>query len=59
MEPYDLDENIIINWAVNYSSYQELEKVSKSLYGIYIKRRKVDYPKLHRKNKNLKRFYKK
>lgn len=47
MQDYELDPDQIINWATDYASYEELERVSKALYGIYAVWRKRDYPKVH------------
>lgn len=55
MDSSELDTDKIIDWAVNYANYDDLEVVSKALYGIYAQWRKNDYPELHRKNKQLKR----
>lgn len=56
-EDFDLEPDKIINWAVKYSSYEDLEVVAKALYGIYVIQRKRKFPKEHRKAKQLKKKY--
>ena len=55
MESYELDPDKIIAWAVNYANYDDLEKVAKAVYGVYVQQRKHDHPKEHKKNKQLRR----
>lgn len=40
MEAYEITADVIFEWADEYASYEELEKVAKGLYGIYIQERK-------------------
>lgn len=49
MEAYELDKNKIIDWAVNIADYDELETVSKALYGLYAERRKSEQPEAHKR----------
>lgn len=54
---YDLTEDQIIDWAINYAGFEELESVAKALYGIYAQRRKTEYPELHKTNKKIRKKY--
>ena len=51
MESYELESNDVIEWAYYYAGYDELEEVAKSIYGIYVDRRKKERPDEHRKNR--------
>jgi hypothetical protein len=51
----DLTTDDIIDWLLNYASYEETEKVAKAIYSIYVQRRKTEYPELHIINKNAKK----
>lgn len=55
----EITPELIIDWAIQYASYEELEKVSKGLYGIYAQQRKNDYPKEHREQKAIRKIIKK
>ena len=50
----ELNKDDIIDWAVNWASYKELEEVSKALYGLYVQRRKLDKPEVHKRIKQIK-----
>jgi hypothetical protein len=45
----ELNKDDIIDWAVNWASYKELEEVSKALYSLYVQRRKADKPETHKR----------
>ena len=51
MESYDLEPDKIINWAVEYASYDELESTAKAIYSLYITRRKTEKPDEQKKAK--------
>ena len=51
----ELNQDDIIDWAVNWASYKELEDVSKALYGLYVQRRKADKPEVHKRIKQIKK----
>lgn len=57
MESYELEPGKILTWATDYSSFAELEQTAKSLYSIYVSRRKKEHPESHRKAKEYKRKY--
>jgi hypothetical protein len=57
MEGYDLDDGQVIAWAMNYASYEELERVAKAIYGIYVQRRKQERPQSHQENRKLRKQY--
>jgi len=57
MEDYELDPDKIINWAVGYASYEDLQMVAKALYGMYVIQRKRDHPEEHTKAKKAKREF--
>ena len=40
----DLDKEQIVDWAINYASYEDVESASKALYALYIQRRKQEKP---------------
>ncbi len=56
MEPYDLDAEKVIAWAVSYADYASLEKVAKAVYSVYVQRRKDDYPEEDRENKRRRQY---
>lgn len=58
MESYELDQDKIITWGIQYASYEELERTAKALYGVYVDRRKKEQPDLHKANKKAKKKYK-
>lgn len=49
----ELNKDEIIDWAVSWASYKELEDVSKALYGLYVQRRKAEKPEVHKRIKVL------
>jgi len=51
----ELNQDDIVDWAVNWASYKELEEVSKALYGLYVQRRKLDKPEVHKRIKQNKK----
>lgn len=59
MESYDLDETTIIDWAVNFATFEELERTAKALYGVYVETRKKTAPEAQKRarmaNKKLER----
>lgn len=59
MEAYDIDTELVIQWALNYADYQELETVAKTVYGIYIEQRKKLHPELQKKAKQYNQYAKK
>lgn len=52
----DIEQEQIVDWAINYASYEELEGAAKALYSLYVERRKKERPlkqseaKKYRKN---------
>lgn len=59
MESYELDPEKIIAWAVSYADYTDLEKVAKTVYGVYVQRRKNDYPEEQKHNRKIRKRFKK
>lgn len=55
MEAYELDKEKIVDWATNYSSYEELEAVAKAVYAVFGERREKERPELHRQAKEYKK----
>lgn len=51
----ELNKDEIIDWAVSWASYKELEEVSKALYGLYVQRRKAEKPEVHKRIKQKKK----
>lgn len=51
METYELTPDQIIDWAMQHASYEELELVAKTVYGVYVDERKHKYPTEHKANK--------
>lgn len=51
----ELNKDEIIDWAVSWASYKELEEVSKALYGLYVQRRKAEKPEVHKQIKQKKK----
>lgn len=47
MDSYELEADQVIDWAINYADYSELEEVAKALYAHYIERRKREHPEQH------------
>lgn len=44
MDSYDITPEQVIDWAVNYAGYDDLETVAKAIYGHYVERRKRERP---------------
>lgn len=44
MEAYDLTKEKIVEWAIEYASYEELEEVAKALYSQHKQRQKAERP---------------
>jgi hypothetical protein len=59
MEAYELEPDKIINWAINYAGYDELEMTAKAVYSVYIARRKKENPKAHEIAKDARKKYRK
>lgn len=59
MEDYDLEPDKIINWAVNYANYDELESTAKAIYSVYTMRRKKEQPALHKAAKKARKEFRK
>lgn len=59
MESYELGPDKIINWAVEYADYDDLESTAKSLYSIYVTRRKREFPQLQKAAQKAKKKYRK
>lgn len=55
MNDYELEPDVVIEWAMSYADYRELEKVAKALYGIYVERRKNEHPEDHKRNKQVRK----
>ena len=54
MEPYELTKDQIINWAINYAGYEELEEVAKAVYSQHKQRQKAERPDEFQNAKKLK-----
>jgi signal recognition particle subunit SEC65 len=54
MEPYEIEKDAIIEWAVNYATYDELEDIAKPLYALYKERQLKLYPKQYAKTEKYK-----
>ena len=54
----ETDKEKVIDWALNYATYEELEETAKALYALYVQQRKHDYPDKHRIAKKRKVYYK-
>lgn len=59
MESYELDPDKIINWGIEWASYDELEQTAKSLYSLYVSRRKKERPDEQKKAKQYRKKYNK
>lgn len=59
MEAYELEPDKIINWAVEFAGYDELEQVAKSVYSIYKSRQRTEKPHAYKNAKAYKRHLKK
>lgn len=57
MQEYELEVENIIDWAINQANYEDLEKVAKALYAIYVMQRKREHPEDHRANRQLRRKF--
>jgi len=55
----DIKEQDILDWAMNYASYDELERTSKALYSIYAQERKNNHQEKQTANKQTKKQFKK
>ena len=55
MESYELDADKVIEWGVNHADFDELERVSKALYAVYVQRRKQEFPDKHKENRRHRR----
>ena len=51
METYELTPDRVVDWAMHYASYDELQLVAKTLYGLYVEERKHKYPAEQKANK--------
>jgi len=49
MESYDITNENITDWAVNYASYDELKSVATILYALYKERQLIEEPKEYAK----------
>lgn len=49
----NLDKNEIVDWAMYYATYDELEMVAKTIYRIYKHERTKNYPEDDRKQKEI------
>lgn len=49
MESYDITNENITDWAVNYASYDELKSVAKILYAFYKERQLTEEPEQYAK----------
>ena len=59
METYELEPNKIINWAIEYASYEDLEQTAKSLYSLFKTRQKAEKPELYKEAKQYRKKYNK
>lgn len=57
MESHDIEPDRIIDWAVSYADYDELEKVAKALYSLYIQRRRTEQPEAQAKARKWRNKY--
>ena len=51
----ELSKEEILEWALDYASYEELEETAKALYAVYTSRRRVEKPELEAKAKQYKK----
>lgn len=49
----NLDKNEIVDWAMYYATYDELEMVAKAVYRIYKRQRAKNYPDDDRQQKEI------
>lgn len=49
MESYEITKEKIMDWAVNYASYDEIEDLAKPLYAFYKERQLKLYPQQYAK----------
>ena len=59
METYELEPDKIINWAIEYASYEDLEQTAKALYSLYKTRQKAEKPELYKDAKQYRKKYNK
>lgn len=51
MGTYELTPDQIIDWALEYASYEDLKLVAKTVYGVYADERKHKYPTEQKANR--------
>lgn len=51
----ELSKEKILEWALDYASYEELEETAKALYAVYTSRRRTEKPELEAKAKQYKK----
>lgn len=51
MDIHDITQEMIIEWATDYASDDELESTAKALYSVYVQHRKVAQPDKHITNR--------
>jgi hypothetical protein len=51
METYELTPDHIVDWAMQHASYEELQLVAKTVYGIYVDERKHEHPTEQKANR--------
>lgn len=54
MDPYEITKEDVLDWAVNYASYDELENVAKPLYALYKEQQLKLDPKQYAKTEKFK-----
>lgn len=59
METYELEPDKILNWAIDYASYEDLELTAKPLYSIYKARQKAEKPEKYKEAKQFRKQYNK
>jgi hypothetical protein len=57
MADYEITKEDMISWAINYATYDDLEEIAKSLYGLYVQRRKHEHPQAHSAARQMKKKY--
>lgn len=59
MESYELTKEQVIDWAINYASYEELEETAKAMYSHHKQRQKTERPYEYVNAKKIKNQIKK
>lgn len=51
----ELTKEEILEWALDYAGYEELEETAKALYTVYTSRRRTEHPEIEKKAKAYKK----